>query len=82
MRLKEDRETPTLQVVNDLRREMAQIPGARIFVRTSDLVSQMVTGGTQRVEVVIFGDDLGTLSRLAGEVMRACAACPATRTWT
>lgn len=76
VRLKEDRETPTLQVVNDLRREMAQIPGARIFVRTSDLVSQMVTGGTQRVEVVIFGDDLGTLSRLAGEVMARVRSVP------
>jgi hydrophobic/amphiphilic exporter-1 (mainly G- bacteria), HAE1 family len=69
VKLKDDRKTATADVIARLRRKMSQLPGARITLNQFDLVTQIMTGGNQNVEVDIFGEDLNQLSRLAQEVI-------------
>lgn len=69
VKLKDNRKQSTLDVISGLRRQFAQIPGARIFINQTDLVSMIMTGGNQNVEVDIFGDDLGTLSSVAHDLI-------------
>jgi hydrophobic/amphiphilic exporter-1 (mainly G- bacteria), HAE1 family len=68
VKLKDDRSKSTIGVIGDLRREFARLPGARALPQTSDLVSLIMTGGVQNVEVDIFGEDLAILSGLAAQV--------------
>jgi HAE1 family hydrophobic/amphiphilic exporter-1 len=76
VKLKEDRKASTFQVMNDLRKQLARLPGARALVNQFDIVSQLMTGGNQNVEVDIYGDDLTTLSNLAREVMGRVRGIP------
>src|SRR5207302_1182986 len=69
VKLKDRRKASTLDVMNDLRRQLARLPGARAFPNQFDLVSMLMTGGPQNLEVDIFGDDISTLARLSKEVM-------------
>jgi HAE1 family hydrophobic/amphiphilic exporter-1 len=69
VKLKDDRKQSTLEVMNDLRRQLARLPGARSMPNQFDLVSMLMTGGPQNLEIDIFGDDLTTLSNLSKEVM-------------
>lgn len=69
VKLKEDRKKSTAEVMNDLRKQLSRVAGARILANQSDLVSMIMTGGPQNVEVDLFGDDLGTLSSLSKQVM-------------
>lgn len=69
VKLKDDRKVTTQEVINGLRREFGQIAGARVRASQIDLVTQVLTGGNQNVEVNIFGDNLDQLSRLSREVM-------------
>jgi HAE1 family hydrophobic/amphiphilic exporter-1 len=76
VKLKEDRKNTTLEVMNDLRRQFGRLPGARALVNQFDIVSMIMTGGNQNVEIDIFGDDLTTLSNLAKEVMGRVRGIP------
>lgn len=69
VKLKEHRSKPTLEVMGDLRKQLSVLPGANARLTQFDLVTQLMTGGNQNVEVDIFGDDLKELSRLSKEVM-------------
>lgn len=69
VKLKEDRKKATQDVMQELRKKLGHIPGASARLSQSDIVSEMMTGGSQSVEVDIFGDDLGTLSGLAKDAM-------------
>ena len=69
VKLKDERGVSTLDVMNDLRRQLSALPGAKPRLTQTDLVSQVMTGGSQSIEVNIFGEELSTLSRLAGQVM-------------
>jgi len=69
VKLKEDRKVGTQEVMNDIRKGLGRLPGVRAMVNTQDIVSMMMTGGSQNIEVDIFGDDLGQLFRLGKEVM-------------
>lgn len=69
VKLKEERNTDTLDVMDDLRRQLASIPGAKLRLTQTDIVSRIMTGGSQNIEINIFGDDLGTLSQLARQVL-------------
>lgn len=70
VKLKDNRKKSTQEVINDLRKQLARgIPGAQPRMNQVDLVTQILTGGNQNVEVDIFGQDLGTLSNLAQEVI-------------
>lgn len=74
--LKPDRRASTIQVIGELRREMSRIPGARVMIQSSDIVSRLITGGAQNLEINIFGSDLSTLAQLAREVMDRLRAIP------
>lgn len=70
VKLKEDREQSTLEVMKELRMKLSRIPGVSARPAQTDLVTIVMTGGATNMQVDIFGDDLGTLSRLSQEVMR------------
>ena len=69
VKLKEDRKLSTLEVMSDLRKDFSKLPGTRVLVNQVDLVTMIMTGGPQNVEVDIFGSDLTTLSNLSKDVM-------------
>lgn len=69
VKLKDDRKASTKDIMDDLRKKMGRIPGARPRLNQYDLVSTIMSGGNQSVEVDIFGEDLSTLSMLGKEVM-------------
>ncbi len=68
-------------VLVDLRRELATVPGAVFSVEQplAHQISHMLSGVKSQVGVKIFGDDLGQLRRLAGEVHQAMATVPGVR---
>ena len=76
VRLKEDRGKSTLDVIGELRKKLSQVPGANARMNQMDLVTMLMTGGNQNIEVDIFGDDLGTLSRLAKDLMGRLRGVP------
>ena len=67
--LRDGRSQSTLDVISDLRRQFGRLPGVRPRLTQTDIVTQIMTGGNQNIEVDIFGDDLSTLSQLSKEVM-------------
>jgi multidrug efflux pump subunit AcrB len=69
VKLKEDRKEATADVMADMKKELSRIPGIRPRVNQYDVVSNIISGGNQNVEVDIFGEDLSTLSKLSKEVM-------------
>ena len=68
VKLKEDRKQSTQAVISDLRKKMSAIPGANPRLNQFDLVTQILSGGNQNVEINIIGPELETLSRLAKDV--------------
>ncbi len=68
VKLKDKRDKSTQEVIGDLRRKMSVIPGAKLRLAAIDLVTQILTGGNQNVEVNIIGEDLDTLARLSNDV--------------
>lgn len=65
VKLKEDRKRSTLQVIGDLRRKLAQLPGVTARIDQTDIVTMLMTGGAQNVELDIFGPELNELSKLS-----------------
>lgn len=76
VKLHEERDVKTLDVINDLRRQLASISGAKIRLTQTDIVSRIMTGGGQNVQVNIFGDDLTTLSRMGRLVLERMQSIP------
>ena len=69
VKLKDKRSESTQDVMKDLRKALSGLPGVNARLTQYDLVSQMMTGGNQNVEVDIFGDDLTQLGQLSRDVM-------------
>ena len=69
VKLKPDRADSSIKVIRDLRKAFAALPGVNARIQQSDLVAMLMTGGSERVEVDIFGNDLAVLSALAKDVM-------------
>lgn len=69
IRLKDDRKQPSEAIVEELNGSLARIPGVRARVQSIDIVSRLMGGGNESIEVVIFGNDLPTLSRQSRVVM-------------
>jgi len=69
VKLKDDRTQSTTEVINELRGKLSQLPGARARAYQIDLVTQIMTGGNQNVEINIFGENLETLSRLGQQTI-------------
>ena len=76
VKLKRDRKSSTLDVIRQLRRKLSVLPGVTARLEQNDLVSMLMTGGGQNVEVNIFGNDLSVLSRLADDVMARIRTIP------
>lgn len=69
VKLRKDRKQSVAEVMDDLRKQFSRIPGVRPRLTQTDIVSQLLTGGDQSIEIDIFGDDLGALSQLSQQVM-------------
>jgi HAE1 family hydrophobic/amphiphilic exporter-1 len=69
VKLRDNRDRSTLEVIGDLRKELSRLPGVQPRLTQFDIVTSLMTGGGQNVEVDIYGDDLTILSALAREVM-------------
>lgn len=76
VKLKEDRKHTTQQVIALLQRQTATLPGVRTLVTLTDLVTQILTGGNNNIEVDVFGHDLKELTASANEVMASMRAVP------
>ncbi len=76
VRLKEDRKRSTNEIIDELRRQLSALPGVRPRVSAFDIVSRLMSGGDQSIEVVIFGNDLSTLSRLSRDLMQRIREVP------
>jgi HAE1 family hydrophobic/amphiphilic exporter-1 len=68
--LKDRRRRTTQDIMAALRRDLSGIAGAQARPSQFDLVTNMMTGGNQNIEVDIFGDDLEALSAAARDVMQ------------
>jgi HAE1 family hydrophobic/amphiphilic exporter-1 len=69
VRLKENRKHSTQEVIRAIQRPLNQISGARAVVQPYDVVTQILSGGNQNVEVDIYGPDLAQLSAIARDVL-------------
>ena len=76
VKLKENRKSSTSDVVRRLQKKLAKIPGIRAQVSSFDIVANILGGGTQGVEVDIYGQDLPTLTQLANNVEDAIRDVP------
>ncbi|MDR3707650.1 MAG: efflux RND transporter permease subunit [Capsulimonadaceae bacterium] len=76
IKLKDRRPDSTLKVMADLRKQLRGIPGARIQVVSTDVVTRILTGGNTAVEVDIFGSNLDTLSKLGAQVLERTKGIP------
>ncbi|MCE5215642.1 efflux RND transporter permease subunit [bacterium] len=75
-KLKPDAKATTQEVMRSLRKQLSALPGVSARLEQNDLVSSLMTGGGQNVEIDIFGQDLATLSSTAKEVMAALRDIP------
>ncbi|MEN6371810.1 MAG: efflux RND transporter permease subunit [Armatimonadota bacterium] len=69
VRLKDNRRKSTDDIIKSLRKSLGRIPGVNARPSQNDILTQMMTGGSQNVEIDIFGDDMSTLSSIAKAVM-------------
>jgi HAE1 family hydrophobic/amphiphilic exporter-1 len=73
VKLKDSRHESTLDVIRDLRKQLSGVPGVRPQLTQSDLVSNLMTGGNQNLEVDIYGEDLATLAGISRDVLQRVA---------
>ena len=76
VKLKEDRKQSTLAVIKDLRKQLSRLPGVNARLNQNDIVTMIMTGGSQNVELNIFGDDLTILSGLSKDVIGRVRSVP------
>jgi HAE1 family hydrophobic/amphiphilic exporter-1 len=69
VRLKDNRKHSTQQVMQTVQNQLSHMAGARDVVAPYDIVTQLLSGGNQNVEVDIYGPDLTTLSNVANDVL-------------
>jgi hydrophobic/amphiphilic exporter-1 (mainly G- bacteria), HAE1 family len=68
VKLKDDRKNSTQDVIKQLQKQMGTgIPGGHVLITPFDLVTTILTGGAQNIEVDVFGPDIDVISRLANE---------------
>ena len=74
--LKDDRKLSTAQTQLMWTKQLSAIPGVRVQVTTSDIVTQILTGGAQNMEVDVFGQDYEQMSAVANQVADALRKIP------
>lgn len=70
VKLKDDRKRSTQDIMKAMQKKLAVIPGARAIVQPYDIVTQVISGGNQNVEVDIYGTDLTTLASLSRGILQ------------
>lgn len=69
VKLKEDRKQSTQDIISGLRKKLSRIPGNRPRLQQFDIVTSLMTGGSQNVEIDIFGDSLSSLFKTSKDVL-------------
>src|SRR5205807_4988908 len=57
VRLKENRRHSTQEIMQATQKQLGPLAGARTIVAPYDIVTQIISGGNQNIEVDIYGDD-------------------------
>ncbi len=77
VRLKENRKKQTQQIIKDVQKELGRkLTGARAIVTPYDLVTQIISGGNQNVEIDLYGTDLKTLAQVSRDVLTQVRTVP------
>ena len=76
IRLKDERKLKTDEVIKKLNRSLNAIPGVRVTLNPYDIVNQILTGGSQNMEVDLFGNSNSELMAKAKDVMDALRKVP------
>ncbi|MBC7527876.1 MAG: efflux RND transporter permease subunit [Chthonomonadaceae bacterium] len=77
VRLKEDRKKQTQEIIKDVQKQLGQkLSGARAIVTPYDLVTQIISGGNQNIEIDIYGTDLPQLAKISREVLTQVRTVP------
>lgn len=78
---KGERKRSTKDIVEEIRNKIGEIPGAKIDVNSTTIVSRIgsVTGSNKPVQLAIKGDDFDTLEDLANQVEGIVKSVPGTR---
>lgn len=74
--LKENRKTPTADVVRRLQKKFSGIPGARVMVTPLDMVANILGGNNYGFSVDVYGQDLQQLTILSQQVQQAMSEVP------
>ena len=69
VRLKDNRTQSTQNIIKDLQKKLGRIPGARLQISNVDVVSRVLSGGNNNVEVDIYGPDLNQLTSLGQQMV-------------
>jgi HAE1 family hydrophobic/amphiphilic exporter-1 len=67
---------PTAPVMARARQEIRGIPGGEVRVSQFDIVTRLLAGGNDGIELLIFGRDLPTLARLGQEALERVRDVP------
>jgi HAE1 family hydrophobic/amphiphilic exporter-1 len=76
VRLKENRKHSTQEVIKAVQKQLGQLTGVRAIATPYDLVSQLISGGNQNVEVDIYGPDLNTLAGVSRDILNQARGIP------
>ena len=76
VKLKDKRHVTTAQAIGKFRQQLNRIPGVTARPTQTDLVTMIMTGGIQNVEVDIFGNDLNTLASEGQSLIQKFRAVP------
>jgi HAE1 family hydrophobic/amphiphilic exporter-1 len=76
VKLLDDRKRQTQDVIKDLQKKLQVIPGIRSSVQSTDLVTNILTGGNTNMEVDIVGQNLDVLTKTSQEVMATLKNIP------
>ncbi|HWD41675.1 MAG TPA: efflux RND transporter permease subunit [Fimbriimonas sp.] len=76
VQLKDNRKRSTQENMKLMQKQLSNIPGARIVVNPYDLVSQLLSGGSQNMEVDIFGQNYDDMMSTANKIVDELRSVP------
>jgi len=76
VRLKDNRKHSTQDIMRSVQRQLGQLAGTRVVVAPYDIVTQLLSGGNQNVEVDIYGADINMLSGVSRDVLNQVRGIP------
>ena len=77
IRLKENRKKPTQQIMKEVQGQLGKVlVGARVIVTPYDVVTQIISGGNQNIEIDVYGDDLKKLNALSRDLLTKLKTIP------